>query len=436
MTNSIRTTVFALLLFFLSLSQAGAATEKVVLTSEDGYRITGSFTKGNSGIGVVLLHMYRNNRQSWQPLIKELSVHGISSLAIDMRGHGESRINPEGKNDSNRVLGRDAKFFSKMHLDAEAAVRYLVGHGVDPDQIGLVGASVGCSVAVHTVSVGKVPVSAVVLMTPGMKYLGVPTMDHIRKWPSKPMFILTSEEEEARGAAPIYAKLKDKGASLKVFQEEDIHGTNMFGDVEDVETIITDWLVDKLSDRLALKSSIHKPIYRVKLRVHLASSSRMSEEFEPILSEINEIWQAQAGICFEIHTVYHDTALNDGLDMWFSPHIGGYNGYYDGEYIQMTDAPVLSSAPNPAKSSAARTAAHELGHALDLPHRQDSDDNLMRSKTYGYQLNVREIQLARETAADIAFKDSARTSCNPPLITRTKPRTARLMNTLLGILKP
>ncbi|MGA7279718.1 MAG: hypothetical protein WBW79_17405 [Desulfocapsaceae bacterium] len=157
-----------------------------------------------------------------------------------------------------------------------------------------------------------------------------------------------------------------------------------------------------------------QPVYRINLRVHLANSSRAPEEFEPIFSEINKIWYTQAGICFEIHTVDHDTTLNDGLDMWFAPEIGGYNGYYDGEYIQMSDAPVLAPAENPAKSSAARTAAHELGHALDLPHRQESDDNLMRSRTYGWQLSAQEIQHARETAADIAIEDTFPLNCGSP----------------------
>ncbi len=154
-----------------------------------------------------------------------------------------------------------------------------------------------------------------------------------------------------------------------------------------------------------------QPVYRINLRVHVAASGRSPEEFEPIFREINEIWYTQAGICFEIHTVNHDIPLSDGLDMWFSPYIGGFNGYYDGEYIQMSDAPVLAYAENPARSSAARTAAHELGHALDLPHRQDSDDNLMRSRTYGWQLNDQEIERARETAADFANEDTAPLNC-------------------------
>ncbi len=164
----------------------------------------------------------------------------------------------------------------------------------------------------------------------------------------------------------------------------------------------------------SLQSPPYLPVYRVKLRVHLAGSGRAPQEFIPIFDEINDIWWSQAGICFEIEAVGHDKTLADGLDMWFSPYIGGLNGYYDGYDIQMTDDPALQPAANPAMYSAARTAAHELGHALGLPHRQESDDNLMRSKTYGWQLSNEEIEAARGVAAKIAESDTTPIRCMPP----------------------
>jgi hypothetical protein len=139
------------------------------------------------------------------------------------------------------------------------------------------------------------------------------------------------------------------------------------------------------------------------------------EERREVLDEINEIWLAQAGICFAFHIVTHDLAMEGGADLWFSPTISGYedlNGYYKSDReMRVRDRPDLGPARNPARHPAARTAAHELGHLLGLPHRQDSHDNLMRSKTYGWQLSADEVKRARHTAASMALPDGLPGRC-------------------------
>jgi len=224
-----------------------AATDKVKLTAADGYPITGILSRpgqGDGGMGVVLLHMYRHNKESWQPLVAELDRRGVVSLAIDMRGQGESSIGPSG-DDSSRVMERDPALFNAMHLDAEAAVHYLTNKA-GCSKIGLVGASVGCSVAIDTAVRGQVPVAAVVVMTPGRDYLGVPTLQHIAKWPGYPLLILSSSEEKEWGAEVIFRKLEKQGAELVIFAQTDIHGTNMFGRVDGVAGRIVNWLSGKL----------------------------------------------------------------------------------------------------------------------------------------------------------------------------------------------
>jgi hypothetical protein len=162
------------------------------------------------------------------------------------------------------------------------------------------------------------------------------------------------------------------------------------------------------------------PVYRIPLRAHLGASDRSPQEFKDILDEINHIWLSQAGICFEMQVVLDDEPLEQGMDIWFMPGLPGgpgLNGYFRSDHdIQVRDTPILKPAEHPARHPAARTAAHECGHGLSLTHRQDSDDNLMRSKTYGWQLNTQEIREARRTAAKIALPDTTLRGCAEPVL--------------------
>ena len=224
---------------------------KVLLTTKDHYQISGTLTEPSgqaTASAVVLLHMFKQTKESWAPLLGPLAANGITSLAIDMRGHGDSRIGPDGSDNSIRMEGRDSSLFKLMSKDAEAAVRYLIDQGANVNRIGLVGASVGCSVALQVVAEGGVPIRAVVLMTPGTEYLGLRSLDDLRKWPARalPLLILSSREEAAKGALAIYQPRRDKGAELKLFDQQQIHGTYMFGEVDGMEELIATWLAAKL----------------------------------------------------------------------------------------------------------------------------------------------------------------------------------------------
>ena len=159
----------------------------------------------------------------------------------------------------------------------------------------------------------------------------------------------------------------------------------------------------------------YTPVYRIPLRVHLDKSDRAPWDFTDIFKEINHIWLSQAGICFEIEVVMRDEIADQGMDIWFMPVIGNIdslNGYYDGDHaIWVRDTPVLNPAAYSAQYPAARTAAHEFGHGLGLVHRQNSDNNLMRSKTFGWRMNEQEVLTARRAAAKKSLPDTGAAQC-------------------------
>lgn len=226
------------------LLAGSALAERVTFKTSDGIEIVGDYVKGKAGAaGVVCIPMYRSTRAAYLPLLVALKEKGFFVLAIDTRGHGESA--PDLKA---RAKARDAKLFNAMHLDVEAAMRFLETKGCDGTRIALVGGSVGCSVAVDTAIRQRHGVRAVVLLTPGSNYLGVNTLEHLERWPGTAVFTLTSNEEKATSKGVMDALKPFDGSNYIVVPRSGIHGTRMFNKVPEVEATIAEWLRSRIGD--------------------------------------------------------------------------------------------------------------------------------------------------------------------------------------------
>ena len=205
---------------------------------------------------VVLLHMYGGGKGDWGPILGEFFDRDVAALAIDMRGHGESTIGIDGEDLSIGVLNRDEALFNSMWHDATAAVDWLVAKGHRKDRIALLGASVGCSVAIDTAR--RDPELRVVgVLSPGAKYIGVDTIAHLDNWDDRSLLIVSSEAEWGSGAKQIKERLdqvqsENGKKNIPVVWKlrgtgREVHGTRMFGQVEGIEDRLLDWFELRLS---------------------------------------------------------------------------------------------------------------------------------------------------------------------------------------------
>ncbi|MCK6479445.1 MAG: alpha/beta fold hydrolase, partial [Planctomycetes bacterium] len=234
----------ALLALLLAAAAAGAQETPSVVTlkTKDGLSLQADWYRGEEGMpGVVGLHMYPADRSSWRPLALA-RPKGWHFLALDLRGYGGSARQGE-KDLSGRVKDRDPALFGAMWQDALAGVAHLRTEGkCDPGRIGLVGASVGCSIAFDA-AVRERVVSAVAALSPGTAYLGIPTPEHLRSWPGIPVLLLAPKEEEGPVLELAEALKRHPWVDRTIVPGgRELHGTNLFGKVEGIESRLAAWL--------------------------------------------------------------------------------------------------------------------------------------------------------------------------------------------------
>jgi pimeloyl-ACP methyl ester carboxylesterase len=177
--------------------------ETVELRAVDGWTLKAQFSVGEPGKPtIVLLHGTGQRKEDWKRLAFPLARAGYGVLAVDMRGHGESRTSPSGEvlNYKKLRVTPTANDFADMSRDAEAAVAWLAGQGVPEDSIGFVGAEVGGSVAVRYAAVHpKVPFVA--MLSPGMRWQEVLTVNALRALKSHPIpLLLVYSEADKRSS--------------------------------------------------------------------------------------------------------------------------------------------------------------------------------------------------------------------------------------------
>jgi alpha-beta hydrolase superfamily lysophospholipase len=141
-----------------------AQADIVNLKGKDGFKIYGDFVAGksasnNSSItkGVLMLHQCNADRSMYEGLAKQLSSSGISSMSLDFRGFGDSKVNGQSISDI-RAKAKSRKHYFEMldelgiggHRpdDVEIAYQHLKMNLATDASISIIGASCGGTQAV------------------------------------------------------------------------------------------------------------------------------------------------------------------------------------------------------------------------------------------------------------------------------------------------
>lgn len=221
--------------------------ERITLHTVDGVDIVGEWVTSPTTIGAaIVLHMYTATRHSWTDFQRALASRGIASLAIDLRGHGESLKGPAGSQlDYNKFNNEENA--STIH-DIRAAFEWIRTRGIERDRIALVGASIGANLAIQFL--GEEPlIPAAVLLSPGVDYHGIKTLDALDNvLPHQAVSIFASEgddDESVKASEVILEGLGIQTKSLRKLKQAG-HGTKIFESQKELMNEVADWLRERL----------------------------------------------------------------------------------------------------------------------------------------------------------------------------------------------
>src|SRR6185503_18624665 len=171
------------------------SAQDITINSPDGVVLVGTFFAANktNSPALLLLHQWQSDRHSYDSFAKEMQADGFNVLAIDGRGFGGSTKKTDGTTIS---AGRTDADVKAMLGDVGAAFDFLAKqNSVDPQRIGIVGASYGSSLAL-LFSADNPRVATVALLSPGINYFGnMPTEPAIIRYKDRPIFLTAAEDD-------------------------------------------------------------------------------------------------------------------------------------------------------------------------------------------------------------------------------------------------
>ena len=207
---------------------APGAERAVSFPTKDGWTLSAFYRPPRKGgVVLVLAHGVASGKNEWAGFTQRLAARGVGTLAVDLRGHGDSKKGPKGRRD---FTDFDASGeWPRTTADFDAAVDWLKARGFPEGRIAVGGASIGANLAAQAAA-DRPKTPFLLLLSAGPDYRGV----KLQKPRTKTL----------AGASPgdvyAYQTLRPLAAvpGVETFEAPSGHGVQMFADPATLDKIV------------------------------------------------------------------------------------------------------------------------------------------------------------------------------------------------------
>lgn len=214
--------------------------EEIRILAADSAIIVGAYeTVPSARAAVLLLHMMPATKESWHTLQIELAKRGLASLAIDLRGHGESVRSEDGRCFDFRAFS-DAEH-QESKLDVEVAIAWLEQKGFPVSRQAIVGASIGANLAIQAGAENQW-LKGVAALSPGLDYHGIKTEATVGALAEDQKLFLVASPDDVESFKAINRLVEVSKAATVVVEAKSGHGTEIFVNDTKLITLLLDWL--------------------------------------------------------------------------------------------------------------------------------------------------------------------------------------------------
>lgn len=188
--------------------------------------------------GLILVHDIGGDRGDWEPFARRMMQRGFRSIALDLRGHGQSVTRGD---DTVRFGSFTTEDWAMAQDDLIAAKRELLKSGADPDNLFMVGAGLGGSLALRH-AVNDPEIQGLIVLSPQRSTRGISIEDVVaanRRLPI--LFIATEGDTSSASSAEALKASTEAYCDTRIYRGS-MQGTDIFASNQNVTREIIAWL--------------------------------------------------------------------------------------------------------------------------------------------------------------------------------------------------